>query len=80
MCYVGTLSHPFYSVSESELQTVVSEVVAQMLREVCTSEITAEKERIAEEKRKLEEERSVYCLSFSLFLNYTFEFLMELNL
>lgn len=66
-----------YSVSESELQTVVSEVVAQMLREVCTSEITAEKERVAEEKHKLEEERSVYCPAFSLIV---FEFLMELNL
>lgn len=54
-----------YSVSESELQTMVSEVVAQMLRKVCTSEITAEKERIAEEKRKLEEERYVYYILFS---------------
>ncbi|XP_053352443.1 germinal-center associated nuclear protein [Clarias gariepinus] len=44
-------------VSESEMQTLVSEVVVQMLREVSESEITAEKERIAEEKRKLEEER-----------------------
>lgn len=45
------------SVSESEVQTVVSEVVTQMLREVSTSEIAAEKERISEEKRKVEEDR-----------------------
>ncbi|XP_060732789.1 germinal-center associated nuclear protein [Tachysurus vachellii] len=45
------------SVSTTELQTIVSDVVAQMLREVSTSEILAEKERIAEEKRKLEEDR-----------------------
>lgn len=44
---------------------MVSEVVAQMLRKVCTSEITAEKERIAEEKRKLEEERYVHYMLFS---------------
>lgn len=51
-----------YSVSESEMQTLVSEVVVQMLREVSESEITAEKERIAEEKRKLEEERCILLL------------------
>ncbi|TSK92908.1 Germinal-center associated nuclear protein [Bagarius yarrelli] len=45
------------SASESELQTIVGDVVAQMLREVSAFEITAERERIAEEKRKLEEER-----------------------
>ncbi|KAI5628091.1 germinal-center associated nuclear protein [Silurus asotus] len=45
------------SVSESELQAMVDEVVFQMLRELSTSEITAEKARIAEEKRRLEEER-----------------------
>ncbi|KAI4878707.1 hypothetical protein NFI96_013487 [Prochilodus magdalenae] len=45
------------NVSESELETVLSQVVAQMLRDLSASEITAEKERIAEEKRKLEEAR-----------------------
>lgn len=52
-----------YSVSTTELQTIVSDVVARMLREVSTSEILAEKERIAEEKRKLEEDRFVYRCS-----------------
>lgn len=47
------------SVSERELETVVSEVVAQMLRDLSASEITAELARIAEEKRKLEEARCV---------------------
>lgn len=45
------------SASDNELETVVSEVVHQLLREVSTSEIRAEKERIAEEKRKEEEAR-----------------------
>lgn len=53
-----------YSVSESEVQTIISDIVAQMLREVSTSEIKAEKERIAEEKRKLEEDRCV-CVAIS---------------
>uniref|UniRef100_A0A8C1Z6F6 Germinal-center associated nuclear protein n=1 Tax=Cyprinus carpio TaxID=7962 RepID=A0A8C1Z6F6_CYPCA len=45
------------SVSDSELETVVSEVLNQLLRELSTSEIIAEKERITEEKRKQEEAR-----------------------
>ncbi|XP_067300375.1 germinal-center associated nuclear protein [Pseudorasbora parva] len=45
------------SASDSELETVVSEVLHQLLRELSTSEIRAEKERIAEEKRKKEEAR-----------------------
>ncbi|XP_026851591.2 LOW QUALITY PROTEIN: germinal-center associated nuclear protein [Electrophorus electricus] len=45
------------SVSETELETVVCEVVTQMLRDLSASEIAAERERIAEEKRKLEEAR-----------------------
>ncbi|XP_048050228.1 germinal-center associated nuclear protein isoform X2 [Megalobrama amblycephala] len=45
------------SASDSELETVVSEVLQQLLRELSTSEIRAEKERIAEEKRKKEEAR-----------------------
>jgi len=47
------------SASDIELETVVSEVLDQLLRELSTSEIRAEKERIAEEKRKKEEARSV---------------------
>ncbi|KAF4108846.1 hypothetical protein G5714_009919 [Onychostoma macrolepis] len=45
------------SVSDSELETVVTEVLNQLLRELSTAEIIAEKERIAEEKRKQEEAR-----------------------
>ncbi|KAG1937671.1 SAC3/GANP/Nin1/mts3/eIF-3 p25 family [Pimephales promelas] len=45
------------SASDIELETVVSEVLDQLLRELSTSEIRAEKERIAEEKRKKEEAR-----------------------
>lgn len=61
---------------------MVSEVVTQMLREVSTSEIAAEKERIAEEKRKVEEDRCVYYPSFSLicFRILILEFLFELIL
>ncbi|CAM4601451.1 unnamed protein product [Leuciscus chuanchicus] len=43
--------------SDSELETVMSEVLHQLLRELSTSEIRAEKERIEEEKRKKEEAR-----------------------
>lgn len=45
------------SASDSELEMVVSEVLHQLLRELSTSEIRAEKERIAEEKRRKEEAR-----------------------
>ncbi|XP_041925259.1 germinal-center associated nuclear protein [Alosa sapidissima] len=45
------------SVSDVQLEAMVSEVVQEMLRDVSSSEINAEKERIAEEKRKLEEAR-----------------------
>lgn len=47
------------SASDIELETVVSEVLHQLLRELSTSEIRAEKERIEEEKRKKEEARCV---------------------
>ncbi|KAL4635621.1 germinal-center associated nuclear protein [Arapaima gigas] len=40
-----------------QLETVLSEVLEQVLWEVSTTEIQAEKERIAEEKRKIEEAR-----------------------
>ncbi|XP_030643492.1 germinal-center associated nuclear protein [Chanos chanos] len=45
------------SESGSQLEAIVSEVLGQMLREVSTAEIEAEKNRIAEEKRKMEEAR-----------------------
>ncbi|XP_052421100.1 germinal-center associated nuclear protein-like [Carassius gibelio] len=45
------------SASDSELETVVSEVLNQLLRELSASEIIAENERIAEEKRRQEEAR-----------------------
>uniref|UniRef100_A0A8C1VU35 Germinal-center associated nuclear protein n=1 Tax=Cyprinus carpio TaxID=7962 RepID=A0A8C1VU35_CYPCA len=54
-----------FLVSDSELETVVSEVLNQLLRELSTSEIIAEKERITEEKRKQEEAR---CVPISFFL------------
>uniref|UniRef100_A0A8C9WGI3 Germinal-center associated nuclear protein n=1 Tax=Scleropages formosus TaxID=113540 RepID=A0A8C9WGI3_SCLFO len=41
-----------------QVEAVVSEVLGQMLREVSTVEIQAEKERVAEEKRRIEEARS----------------------
>ncbi|XP_066542369.1 germinal-center associated nuclear protein isoform X2 [Hoplias malabaricus] len=43
------------SVSEREVEMVVGEVVSQMLRDLSTAEIMAEKKRTEEEKRKLEE-------------------------
>lgn len=49
----------FCSVSDNELETVVTEVLNQLLRELSTAEIIAEKERIAEEKHKQEEARCV---------------------
>ncbi len=58
----------FCSVSDSELETVVTEVLNQLLRELSTAEIIAEKERIAEEKRRHEEARFVKALLHS-FLN-----------
>lgn len=46
---------------ESSLQTesLMSEVLGQMLQEMSSTEIELERERIAEEKRKLEEARLV---------------------
>lgn len=41
------------------MEAVVSEVVEQMLREVSIAEIQAERERLAEEKRRIEEARLV---------------------
>lgn len=45
------------SVSGDQLEAVLSEVVQEMLQDVSAAEINAEKERIAEEKRKQEEAR-----------------------
>lgn len=45
--------------TDSELDTVLNEVIKQMLGEISTSEIKAEKHRIAEEKRRMEEARYV---------------------
>lgn len=47
------------SVADNELETIVSEVNKQMLEEISTSEIKAEKDRIAEEKHRMEEIRYV---------------------
>lgn len=41
------------------MEAVVSEVVEQMLWEVSTAEVQAERERLAEEKRRIEEARLV---------------------
>lgn len=47
------------SASSGHMEAVVSEVVEQMLREVSIAEIQAERERLAEEKRRIEEARLV---------------------
>ncbi|KTF86048.1 hypothetical protein cypCar_00014410 [Cyprinus carpio] len=57
ICVAATHFDLKVCVSDSELETVVSEVLNQLLRELSTSEIIAEKERITEEKRKQEEAR-----------------------
>nr|XP_023665832.1 germinal-center associated nuclear protein isoform X1 [Paramormyrops kingsleyae] len=45
------------SVCNNQVEAVLSEVVEQMLREVSAAEIQAEREHIAEEKRRMEEAR-----------------------
>lgn len=45
------------SVTDSELDTVLNEVIKQMLGEISAVEIKSEKDRISEEKRKMEEAR-----------------------
>ncbi|XP_055071228.2 germinal-center associated nuclear protein [Misgurnus anguillicaudatus] len=59
------------SVADNELETIVSEVNKQMLEEISTSEIKAEKDRIAEEKRRMEEIRrkEVFLEQFSVELS-----------
>lgn len=46
--------------SSVQAESLVSEVLGQMLQEMSSTEIKLEQERIAEEKRKLEEARLVY--------------------
>lgn len=53
-------------VSESELQVVIGEVLTEMLKELCASEFKAEKERIAEIKRKQELEDFLNKMSLEL--------------
>lgn len=43
-----------------QVESLVSEVLGQMLQEVSSTEIQLEQEHVAEEKRKLEEARLVY--------------------
>lgn len=42
-----------------QVETLVGEVLGQMLQELSSTEIRLEHERVAEEKRKLEEARLV---------------------
>uniref|UniRef100_A0A8C7PY41 Germinal-center associated nuclear protein n=1 Tax=Oncorhynchus mykiss TaxID=8022 RepID=A0A8C7PY41_ONCMY len=55
------------SASSVHMEAVVSEVVEQMLWEVSTAEVQAERERLAEEKRRIEEARlhEVFLAQFS---------------
>ena len=46
--------------SNVQVDSMVTEVLGQMLQEVSSSEIQLEQDRVAEEKRKLEEARWVY--------------------
>ncbi len=43
-----------------QTESLVSEVLGQMLQEVSSTEIQLEQERVTEEKRRLEEARLVY--------------------
>ncbi|XP_068561209.1 germinal-center associated nuclear protein [Cebidichthys violaceus] len=56
-----------------QVESLVSEVLGQMLQEVSSSEITLEQERVADEERKLDEarrkqEHEVFLVQFSLSL------------
>lgn len=79
-------SYATTALAESSVQTesVVSEVLDQMLREMSSTEIKLEQERVAEEKRKLEEARRkqeheafLVHFSFSLCKEITDEVLDE---
>uniref|UniRef100_A0A673YSM1 Germinal-center associated nuclear protein n=1 Tax=Salmo trutta TaxID=8032 RepID=A0A673YSM1_SALTR len=68
-CLSGSVSQmgSRLSASSGHMEAVVSEVVEQMLREVSIAEIQAERERLAEEKRRIEEARlhEVFLAQFS---------------
>lgn len=49
----------FYRESNVQVESMVGEVMEQMLQEMSSTEIRLEEERVAEEKRKLEEARLV---------------------
>lgn len=51
--------------TDSELDTVLNEVIKQMLGEISALEIKSEKDRISEEKRKMEEARYVNAFDSS---------------
>lgn len=51
--------------TDSELDIVLNGVIKQMLGEISVSEIKAEKDRIAEEKHRMEEARYINDLSFN---------------
>lgn len=46
--------------SSVQAESLVTDVVEQMLQEMSSTEIKLEQERVAEEKRKLEEARLVH--------------------
>lgn len=60
------LSARLCSESSVQVESVVTEVLRQMLQEISSAEIKLEQERVAEEKRKLEEARLVCRLFITL--------------
>ena len=67
-----------------QVESLVSEVMEQMLQEMSSTEITLEQERVAEEKRRLEEARRkqeheafMVQYSFSLCTELIYEVLDE---
>lgn len=46
-----------HSTSEATVEEVVTDVVGEILREVAGSVLSAEQERLREERRRMEEER-----------------------
>lgn len=46
------------SVSETEVEVLVDEVVEQLLKQTSITEISAEKQKVDEEKRSIQEARS----------------------
>lgn len=49
----------FVRESSAQAESLVSEVLGELLRDVSSAEIELERKRVAEEKRRLEEARSV---------------------